>query len=536
MPDPLVVTVMRQHREALLAREAMQMQQMAGQWLMVERALEAKIALLAREAADLKAAGKAVDPRRIYQMTHYQELLPQVKRELENYADYTVRVVTEAQRQYVQLGLFDAADAISASYQSEARLGLFFHRLPVEAVENMVGLAGDGSPLKSLLTATWHDAAGALTDALVRGTAMGINPRQVAVEMRHAMAGQGLGRAIVIARTEELRVYRQASISQYQASGVVQGYLRGCAHDSRICAACLLMEGTRYDTAEVMQLHPCDRCYSIPVLIGMAAPQWTRGADWLIQQPEDTQRAILGRGHYDGWKAGKFDLDQLVTIKHNDTWGDSLGVTPLKDLLKARTPVMKPLKDPTLGRVPNGANGQEKVEALVNDASFYNKSTESAYIYANDGSLIASREGVEHDIDLSGIKVKDTQNAHFIHNHPSGDLAIDTWTFSDTDIETAVGGNFSTMTATGKYRTYTMSRPPDGWLDHDTIMAATTKQLKFNPEYVKDFIRYRDGSSFGDSPETLNRDAKKFWRTYSEISGSTYKETKRRIAAAARGK
>lgn len=333
-PEPLIVTVMRQHRAALLAREAMQMQQMAAQWLYVERALEAEIGLLADEAAAAKALGKTIDIRRAYQMAHYQALIPQVRAQLADYADYTVRVVTEAQQTYAQLGLFDAADAISSAYQAEGRLGLFFHRLPVGALENMVGLAGDGSPLRALLKATWPDTIDGLTGALLKGTAMGWNPRRTAAAMRQAMAGRGLGRSLVIARTEQIRVYREASRQQYQASGIVQGFMRMCAHDGRVCAACLMSEGERYPTDQLMRLHPQDRCVMIPVLVGMAAPNWLRGKDWFVQQPAEMQRTILGKGHYEAWRDGKYDLEQLVTVKHNATWGDSIGVTPLSQLVQ----------------------------------------------------------------------------------------------------------------------------------------------------------------------------------------------------------
>lgn len=180
-------------------------------------------------------------------------------------------------------------------------------------------------------------------------------------------------------------------------------------------------------------------------------------------------------------------------------------------------------------KVDAGDNGPNKVRELTNDPSFYDSKTEKAMIFSEDGTLIAQREGSEIGIDLSGIQKNDTQGAHFVHNHPGMGLSNDTWTFTDLDIETAVDGNFSTMTAVGRHRTYTMTRPLEGWPSHEVTMAKVKRQLKLSDKYVDEFLHFRDGRAFGDSPETLNRIAKKFWRTYAEIIKAEYTEAKRRI-------
>ena len=177
----------------------------------------------------------------------------------------------------------------------------------------------------------------------------------------------------------------------------------------------------------------------------------------------------------------------------------------------------------------NPGDGKKKVDLLSNDPSFFDGKTEVVYIYSDKGRLIAKIDGTEHRVDLSSIEIKDVKDAHITHNHPHSDLASDTWTFTDNDIETAVTGDFSTMTATGRYRTYTMERPELGWGNHEETIKQAKKKLKVSDKYFDDYIRYRDGSSFGDSPETLNKDAKKFWKTYAELIDAKYTEKKRRL-------
>ena len=71
---------------------------------------------------------------------------------------------------------------------------------------------------------------------LIVGTAQGWNPRKTAARMKGDLAG-GLQKALTIARSEQMRVYREATRAQYERSGVVSGQRRLSAHDDRVCPA-----------------------------------------------------------------------------------------------------------------------------------------------------------------------------------------------------------------------------------------------------------------------------------------------------------
>jgi SPP1 gp7 family putative phage head morphogenesis protein len=250
MPDPEVIQVMRQFKRDLLAGEQSQMQEMARRWLAVERRLQGQMDALALEMAQVKRDGGTVTVETLMNQTRYRELMTQLSSELETYSGYVERSITDRQGQLVRLGVKHAEQAITSQGLTGA-----FNRLPIEAVEHLAGFASNGSPLSRLLMLSWPDAAAGLTQELITGIALGYNPRKTAKLMAQGMTGS-LDRMMTIARTEQLRSYRSANLESYRASGVVTQYKRLAAHDSRVCAACLMAEGTVYELSEVMATHP----------------------------------------------------------------------------------------------------------------------------------------------------------------------------------------------------------------------------------------------------------------------------------------
>jgi SPP1 gp7 family putative phage head morphogenesis protein len=339
--DPAVVIAMQGFKQGLVARDAAQMQEMARRWLGVERALEGQIAALAQEMASEREAGRAASRAALYRMERYQRLLGQAREEIARYADWAAEFVTDGQAELARMGVEQAGQAIQLSYWPQSSVGVYFDRLPVEAVEAMAGIAGNGRPVGELLRLRMvRDASGqvlpgvwdGLTQSLIDGTALGWNPRKTARKMADDLA-QGLQKALVIARTEQLRVYRMASLEQYRASGVVTGQKRLAAHDSRTCAACIADDGALYPLDAVISDHPNGRCTSVPVVKGMPEVSWLSGLDWFSQQDPQTQAEILGPGRFEAWEAGAFAFGDLVTRQSDATWGDSIVPTPLGALL-----------------------------------------------------------------------------------------------------------------------------------------------------------------------------------------------------------
>lgn len=328
MPEPLVISTMRQFKAELLRQEAVQMRAMAARWLNVERRLQGRMDALALEMVQIKRDGGTVSREMLINQQRYRDLMAQVQVELRVYSDYAERTIEDRQRQMARLGIYHGEQAIRAG-----GIQAGFNRLPIEAVEHMVGFTGANTPLGQLIAGTWPAASDGITQALIDGVALGLNPRDTARNMARASTAS-LDRMMTIARTEQLRTYRTANLESYRASGVVSGYKRLAAHDRRTCAACIMSEGTFYDLNEdLMPTHPNCRCTLVPVVQGFPEPKWLGGQEWFEQQDQETQVSILGKERYYRWQNGNFDLGELVTVKRNVTWGDSLQVTPLKELV-----------------------------------------------------------------------------------------------------------------------------------------------------------------------------------------------------------
>lgn len=333
-PDPLVVRIVRAFKAGLLAQEQVQMAEMAARWFQIERRLNTEFEALALEIELRNQAGERVPISRLVRMDRYRSLLAQTHAELRGYTDYADTLISGRQREWGRLGLVNAGEAIQASYAGAGQVIGAFNVLPVDAIEAMVGLAGDGSPLRALLKDSWPDAVNGLTRALIEATTLGKNPRDTAQAMANGF-GVGLDRAMVIARTEQLRAYREANRMQYQASKLVEGYKRISARDSRVCPACLFADdGTVYPLEQYFEEHPQGRCASVPVVIGIPAVTWQDGSTWFTAQSPEVQKDILGEGRFQAWQDGLFDLSDVVKRRENETWGASLVSAPLSELVK----------------------------------------------------------------------------------------------------------------------------------------------------------------------------------------------------------
>lgn len=330
-----VVKLVRQFKRDLFRRDAEQMILMAREWVKIENALNGLIEDLILDINRRVELGLGVSRGKILKLERYQQLMKQATAEFARYAEYTTGLVLSGQTEIISIALSDTARILQAAIlESNIVSYSSFNTININAVEFMIGHTSAGTPLADLiLERVAFDAEMQLRviDTLNKATALGYNPRKTAQLIKGDLAG-GLNKAMQITRTEQLRVYRETSRLQYEASEVVSGYKRMAGKKSA-CAACLLADGTFYQTYIEFQEHPQGRCGMIPVVIGAKEPTWETGKEWFLKQSPEKQASILGHGKYEAWKDGKFELDAVVTTKTNDTWGTSLVPTPLKDLV-----------------------------------------------------------------------------------------------------------------------------------------------------------------------------------------------------------
>lgn len=332
MADPAAVRAAEAFQQQLQAANAKTILQMTRQWGNVEAALESEIAALAAQVDQLAQEGP-VPQWRIYELERYQSLLAQIQGEVTKFMQWAiVQLQDEAQKAQLQARI-DAAQmlGIQAGGSTDI-LQAMLDKLGTQAAEKITAVAQGGQPLHQILGRMNPLAITGLTNELVAGAALGRGPRETARRMiKHGIA-TGLNHALLVARDQQIRNYREASRNAYEQSGLVYGYMRLAARNRRTCMACIALDGTVYQTSQLMALHPQDRCSMIPLVVGRPFPKIEKALDWFKRQPDEIQREMMGPGRFKLWKETGFDLRRMVTVKPNPTWGPNAQETTLKSL------------------------------------------------------------------------------------------------------------------------------------------------------------------------------------------------------------
>ena len=197
--------------------------------------------------------------------------------------------------------------------------------------------------IESLLKPLPKQQQSVMRATLIRGIAVGDNPREAARLMLQRLGGVfdgGRNRAEVIARTEMLDAYRAANTASLNANtSVVASVMWSATKSDRTCPACLALDGTTYPVGTPGPIdHQCGRCTFIPVTktwkeLGFTGieepPAYQTGREWFAQQPEDVQRQIMGAERLSRLQSGDLDWDQIAVVRHSDGWRDSIGIRPL---------------------------------------------------------------------------------------------------------------------------------------------------------------------------------------------------------------
>lgn len=200
--------------------------------------------------------------------------------------------------------------------------------------------------IRSLTLPLSVEAEAVMRAELVRGVAVGANPREAARRMVARVNGAfdgGLVRANVIARTEMLDAHRSGGRAQDVANaGVLAGWEWTAVLDRRTCASCWSKHGTRYaPEIEGPWDHQQGRCARTPVTkswreLGFnitEPPSLTPDARTVFNGlPEADQLQIMGPRRLELLQSGKADWSDLSSRRTSAGWRDSFAPTPVKDL------------------------------------------------------------------------------------------------------------------------------------------------------------------------------------------------------------
>lgn len=331
---PLEAAIARQ-RAALGRIENHAARQILRAYTVVQDRLTTDLDDLTRQIEQARAAGVEVRPVWLFAQHRYHTLIQDLERHTADFLANTLEHVTGAQREAVRRAIRDGRDLVKAALgpapqRAEARIAAVFTRMPVQALDRLVGIATDGQPLGQLLAEITPATSQRVKDALAYGVASGKQPRVIAREV-HTQAGVARNRALVICRTEMIRAHREAVTDTWQQSGIVTSWRWVAKLDTRTCAACWAQHGTEHPIDQPMATHPNCRCAKAPVTPSWAdlgfdgipdqRPQIEPGPEAFARLPETEQLAILGRAKLDAYNAGRITLDDLIHRTHSHRWG-----------------------------------------------------------------------------------------------------------------------------------------------------------------------------------------------------------------------
>jgi SPP1 gp7 family putative phage head morphogenesis protein len=283
--------------------------------------IEAMGMLVAGNLIAQVAAGVPPSPADLLDLVELVSAWKQLNQQVNRYGSSTAKTVSSMAASTGSKAIADAEKLLAAS-------GLDgqpnFQKLNAGAVNAIVGATADASPLRGVLLDMLGPQlnAGPLSDQLanrlVDGVARGYNPRKVA-RLMVKDADVAHARALLVARTEMLRAYREASRSTYLANGVTE-YTWHSALDARTCACCWSLHGRRFTTSEPMPAHPNCRCTLIPFVPGWS-PEVEDGEAKFAGLDEEQQKAILGPAKYSAYSAGQAKLTDFVGERIHPKWG-----------------------------------------------------------------------------------------------------------------------------------------------------------------------------------------------------------------------
>lgn len=327
------------HLAALAADERAAASAMLNAWGQAWEAIHADLDVLTVKIEAARAAGEDVGPAWLQQQRRLRTLQADAEQHLRKYARTAALETQQLRQQAVAAAHANAAELTAAARAggklAPTALGTF-DRVPPQVLELLVGNLSAGSPLAQLFAALPGDGVNRVTQALVRGVSKGLGPRQVAREVQQALGGN-LARALTIARTEQLRVYREANRMAYEANeDLVAGWRWTCARDLRTCSTCWAMDGTEHPVTDRLDGHPNCRCTMVP----LAAPGQTfgleDGPDAFAKLPAGQQRAILGPSKYAAYEQGQVSLRDMVGRTTSPKWGTTRRPRTLSETLADR--------------------------------------------------------------------------------------------------------------------------------------------------------------------------------------------------------
>jgi hypothetical protein len=344
--DHPAVTAARAARAALDSREAEISRLLVERYARVLRDIEPLITSLIDEYEIALASGEEFTKGQITRLRRYTRLQEQLLDEMDTYGAFAADLIATSVDNAIQAASSDALNIVAANFPSPsaaAAVSSIWNRLPVEAIENAIGITdviGERyrqfySPVK---TAEFMDA---IVDAMIKGQNPRITAKQGAAILRQRAFSAGsrpLTDAMRQSRTAQIWAWREATRANYLANQrIVSGWTWAATMDDHTCLSCLANHGKEFPLTETLNDHHNGRCVMLPNVpgaeaLGIRPVPLQSGEDIFNALPRDEQIRRMGKGRFEAYQAGKFKFDQLTSEYDDEVYGKMRRETPLKEL------------------------------------------------------------------------------------------------------------------------------------------------------------------------------------------------------------
>jgi len=236
----------------------------------------------AKQAEELKAAGKKIDPDTLQEMNRLYNRV-NITRQEQVQAEFYKLVDTH----YTKL-TDDFTTVLGRSYEDTYYKGIF-HQQQALGFSNKFASMNPQKVMQSLnerwmgtnySDIVWSNHKGHLIDQLnttfQKGIIQGWNPNRIGREMAKAVESKfdssQTGNFVRVARTEFIHIANQASYESYKELGVADEFRWLATLEKNTCSDCAELDGTKVDMENAVPgfslppLHPNCRCTIVPYI------------------------------------------------------------------------------------------------------------------------------------------------------------------------------------------------------------------------------------------------------------------------------
>lgn len=312
-----IFDVVDKQRAALLAKEYGTVKGIVRAYEVAERRVEASIRQFQAKIKAAQNAGLEPSLAWYYQEARLENVLREIRMHLDEFSKDALEFAEKGRSDAYELG------AVHALRLAEAQVYGDIAGLHSGAFANAQALLSAASPLKVLFDEIGPTAAVKAREVFAQGIAEGWNPRKMGRVLANEIEGLSKRRAVLIARTEQIRSYRTANRDVYKRNGdVLRGWRWTAAKTPATCAMCLALDGEVFPVEETLSSHPACRCSMVPLPnTDFGGPQPTSGEDYFAKLPEADQDRVLGKSKAKMYREGKITLKDNVDFVDSPEWG-----------------------------------------------------------------------------------------------------------------------------------------------------------------------------------------------------------------------